>query len=137
MFGTQMVGAIHGRLLTAWSVAGILGPFLMTYIRDVQLAHGVPKAQVYDVTMYILVGLLVLGFVCNLLIRPVDPKYQMTDDELAAEKRKSREVVMSGAGVEASTAASFTPTVLLAWLAVGIPIAWGAWLTLQKALVLF
>jgi MFS family permease len=138
MFGTQMVGAIHGRLLTAWSAAGILGPFLMTYIRDVQIAHGVPKAQVYDVTMYILVGLLVLGLVCNLLIRPVDPKYQMTDEELAAEKRKSHEVAASPANaVEASTAASFTPAVLFAWLAVGIPIAWGAWLTLRKALVLF
>ena len=138
MFGTQMVGAIHGRLLTAWSAAGILGPFLMNYIRDFQLSHGVPKAQVYDTTMYILVGLLVVGLICNLLIKPVDPKYQMTDEELAAEKRKAHEVVASDAAVVAPAGAGgFTPMVFLAWLAVGIPILWGAWLTLQKALVLF
>ena len=78
IFGTQMVGAIHGRLLTAWSAAGIIGPVLINYIRDFQLAHGVSKALVYDITMYILVGLLVLGFICNWLIKPVDEKYFMT-----------------------------------------------------------
>ncbi|MCH3689023.1 hypothetical protein LZB47_08000, partial [Campylobacter lari] len=54
LFGTQMVGAIHGRLLTAWSAAGIFGPVLVNYIREYQLSIGVPRAQVYDITMYIL-----------------------------------------------------------------------------------
>ena len=62
LFGTQMVGAIHGRLLTAWSAAGIFGPVLVNYIREYQLSIGVPRAQVYDITMYILAGMLVLGF---------------------------------------------------------------------------
>lgn len=72
IFGTQMVGAIHGRLLTAWSVAGVLGTLLITNIRDYQLAHGVAQAQSYDITMYILAGMLAIGFVLNLLIKPVD-----------------------------------------------------------------
>src|SRR4030088_3277789 len=71
MFGTQFVGAIHGRILTAWSTAGIFGPLVVNYIREAQIAAGVPRARVYDFTLYILAGLLVAGFVCNILIRPV------------------------------------------------------------------
>ena len=54
MFGTQFVGAIHGRLLTAWSTAGIIGPVVVNYIREFQLAAGVPRDQLYNTTMYIL-----------------------------------------------------------------------------------
>jgi MFS family permease len=75
LFGTMQVGAIHGRLLTAWSAAGILGPVLLNYIREYRIAQGVPKAQAYSVTMYVMAGLLVVGLIANLLIRPVDPKY--------------------------------------------------------------
>jgi MFS family permease len=75
MFGTMQVGAIHGRLLTAWSMAALVGPSLLTYLRDYQLAHGVAKTEVYTVTMYIMAGLLVLGFVSNLLVRAVDAKH--------------------------------------------------------------
>src|SRR3569833_2308768 len=63
LFGTRLVGASHGRLLTAWSTAGVLGPVLVNYIRDYQLDHGVPKAQVYSITMYVLAGLLAIGFI--------------------------------------------------------------------------
>ncbi len=83
MFGTQFVGAIHGRLLTAWSTAGVLGPVLINYIREYQIAAGVPNAQAYNTTMYLLAGLLVIGFVCNLAIRPVAERYFMTESELA------------------------------------------------------
>ncbi len=75
IFGTLHVGAIHGRLLTAWSVAGVLGPMLMSYIRDYQIGHGVPKAQAYSVTMYIMCGLLLIGLVCNFAMRAVADKY--------------------------------------------------------------
>jgi hypothetical protein len=75
MFGTFQVGAIHGRLLTAWSVAGVLGPVLVNYIRQAQIDSGVPKAQAYSVTMYIMCGLLLIGFLCNLSMRAVNPKY--------------------------------------------------------------
>src|SRR5205823_9934969 len=71
MFGTQFVGAIHGRLLTAWSTAGIIGPVVVNYIREAQLAAGVQRAYVYDVTLYILAGFLVAGLVCNWAVKPL------------------------------------------------------------------
>ncbi len=70
MFGTQFVGAIHGRLLTAWSTAGILGPVLVNYIREYPDRRGVPVAQAYNMTLYVLAGLLVVGLVCNLRCGP-------------------------------------------------------------------
>jgi MFS family permease len=75
MFGTMHVGAIHGRLLTAWSVAGVLGPVLVNYIREYQIKSGVPKAQAYSVTMYIMCALLLIGFICNFRMRAVNEKY--------------------------------------------------------------
>jgi len=75
IFGGYQVGAIHGRLLTAWAVAGVLGPVLVNYIRDYQINNGVPKAQAYSVTMYIMCGLLLIGFLCNFAMRPVDDKF--------------------------------------------------------------
>ena len=79
MFGTMQVGAIHGRLLTAWSVAGVLGPVLVNYIREYQISNGVPKAQAYTVTMYIMVGVLLIGFISNLLVNEVNKKYHYVD----------------------------------------------------------
>jgi MFS family permease len=71
LFGAGNVGAIHGRLLTAWSVAGVVGPVLVNYLNDSQVAAGVSRASAYDQTMAVLAGLLVVGFVCNLLVRPL------------------------------------------------------------------
>jgi MFS family permease len=68
-FGTAQVGAIHGRLLTAWSAAGVAGPVLVNYIREYQIGHGVARADAYTVTMYIMAGLLLVGLVCNALVR--------------------------------------------------------------------
>ena len=133
-----MVGAIHGRLLTAWATAGVLGPVLVNYIREYQINHGVPKAQAYDITMYILASMLVLGIICNALVRPLDNKYFMTDDELAHEKKLAHEraaaSVVTGSGSAGTTSAA---TVVLAWAAVGIPLAIGIGITLQKAAILF
>ncbi|HEX3550278.1 MAG TPA: OFA family MFS transporter [Candidatus Elarobacter sp.] len=75
MFGTVNVGAIHGVLLTAWSAAGIAGPYLLNKIREVEIAQGVPKADAYSVTMYLMAALLVVGFICNWLVRPVADRY--------------------------------------------------------------
>ncbi len=75
LFGTQQVGAIHGVLLTAWSAAGIAGPVLVNYIRQSQLDHGVAKADAYSVVIYIMAGLLVVGFICNLMIKPVTEEH--------------------------------------------------------------
>ena len=80
MFGTRYVGAIHGILLTAWSAAGIVGPVLINYIREYNITHGVPNAQAYNVTMYIMAGLLVVGFICNFFVKAVDQRYHMTSE---------------------------------------------------------
>jgi MFS family permease len=87
IFGTQFVGAIHGRILTAWSAAGILGPVLVNYIREYQLDRGIPAAQAYSVTMYVLAGLLVAGFFCNLAVRPVAERHYMTEADLERERQ--------------------------------------------------
>jgi MFS family permease len=75
MFGKNNVSAIHGRLLTAWSVAGVLGPVLVNYLRKAQIASGVPPADAYSFVLYVMAGLLVVGFVGNLLVRPVSEHY--------------------------------------------------------------
>jgi MFS family permease len=87
MFGTQFVGAIHGRLLTAWSTAGILGPVLVNYIREYQLDRGVAPQDAYNTTMYVLAALLLVGLLCNALMRPVAARFYMSDAELEAERR--------------------------------------------------
>ena len=132
LFGTQMVGAIHGRLLTAWATAGILGPIVVNYMRDYQLGLGIPREQVYNQTMYILVGLLVIGLIANLLVRPVADKHFMTDAELAVEKQLASERAAANEVGSGPGAGKATPTVLvvLAWLAVGIPLVWGIYRTL-------
>jgi MFS family permease len=78
MFGTRYVGAIHGLLLTAWSMAGIFGPVLVNYIRQWNVDHGVPAAQAYNVTMYVMAVLLIVGFVCNFFVKDVDQTHHMT-----------------------------------------------------------
>jgi MFS family permease len=81
MFGTRYVGAIHGMLITAWSAAGVFGPVLVNYIREYQIDHGVPKTQAYNVTMYVMAALLVIGFFCNLRVKAVDERHHMKHDE--------------------------------------------------------
>jgi MFS family permease len=75
LFGVMHVGAIHGRLLTAWSLAGVAGPVLVNYIREYQIAHGVAKANAYSVTMYLMASLLVAGFAANWLVSAVDARH--------------------------------------------------------------
>ena len=139
MFGTQMVGAIMGRLLTAWSAAGILGPLIVSCLRDYQLARNTPPAQVYDLIAYVLCGLLALGFVCNLLVRPVARKHFMTEAEVEAQRRLANESARRAALTETQLMRvdRTRPSRLVgAWIAVGVPILWGVWMTLDKAWVL-
>jgi MFS family permease len=141
MFGTQMVGAIHGRLLTAWSVAGIVGPVLVTTIRESQQKAGVAGEHVYDQPLYLVAGLLVLGLVCNLLVRPVDPANAMSDEELAREKQLAHERSaanqVSGGDAAAVGSGSLGLSALLAWAVVVIPLGWGVMQTLQKVAKIF
>jgi hypothetical protein len=135
LFGTRMVGAIHGRLLTAWSAAGVFGPVLVNYIRDYQLAHGVPRAQVYSVTMYVLAALLAIGLLCNLAIRPVKPRHHLAPEQPAGTAAPTPRAVPAVSALPLTDGQG--GLILAAWLAVWIPIGWGVWVTLQKAVLLF
>jgi MFS family permease len=139
LFGTQMVGAIHGLALTAWSAAGIFGPVIVNYMREFQLAHGVPRAQVYDQTAYILCGLLAIGFICNWFIKPVADKHFMTDAQLDAERKLAHDAAKASevSGRYADDRPTPPALVAVAWVAVGIPILIGVWITLEKAWILF
>ncbi len=138
MFGTQFVGAIHGRLLTAWSTAGILGPVVVNYMHDIRLEEKVPYDQIYGPIFYVLAAMLVVGLIANLLVRPVADRYFMSADELAHEKKlaheKSAKVDGKGGAQDDHRNPAF---VWFAWLAVGIPLAYGIWVTLQKSATLF
>ncbi len=139
LFGTQFVGAIHGRLLTAWATAGILGPVVVNYMREYQLGLGLPREQVYNQTMYILVGMLVIGLIANLMVRPLADKWFMSDAELAHEKKLAHEKsvaaeVGGGLGIGGTTSPA---VVAFAWLAVGLPLAWGIYKTLVSAAKFF
>jgi MFS family permease len=134
MFGTQFVGAIHGRLLTAWSTAGIIGPVVVNYIREFQLAAGVPRDQLYNTTMYILCAMLIAGLICNYLIKPVDKKWHMSDAEVA--KLQAATASAGNSGPSGSYGIGFgglDAKAALFWAFVGIPLAWGVWKTLESA----
>ena len=128
MFGTRFVAAIHGRLLTAWSVAGALGPLLVNAIRQRQIDAGVPPAAAYNMTMYLLASLLVAGLIANLLVRPVhDARFMQDSDGPAPASAGGRSGFESGRW----------PAVLTAWALVGAPLLWGVLQTIRKASLLF
>jgi MFS family permease len=136
IFGPQMVGAIHGRLITSWSVAGVVGPALIAGLRQFEIDHGVAHNLVYDITLYIMAALLVGGLICNFFIQPVHGRHWMTEDELARERALLQE---DRVAENATTAArgAFGIGGVLAWLAVGVPFFIGLYIALEKAAVFF
>jgi MFS family permease len=138
LFGTRMVSAIHGRLLTAWATAGVLGPVLVNYIREYQIDRGVPRAEAYSITMYVLAGLLVIGLICNLLVTAVSAEHHMT-------RRQQEELDMGERAAAASAAPANTGgmrstpqwLVVAAWTAVCAPMVWAIWVTLKATAALF
>ncbi len=134
VFGTRYVGAIHGRLLTAWSTAGVLGPLLVTYVSQAATAAGQPKAATYDTTLYVLAALLVVGLVADLAVRPLAQSWFMRPEATAsvgAMAPTSRRPAMGAAS------GALGGSVALAWLPVAIPVAWGVWMTLSQVANLF
>jgi MFS family permease len=84
MYGPYNVSAIHGRLLTAWSFAGIVGPLIVNGILDHYIAMHVPREQAYPLILHIMAGLLIVGFVANLLVRPVSKRFWMKEQPSGA-----------------------------------------------------
>lgn len=138
MFGTQFVGAIHGRLLTAWSTAGIIGPVVVNYIREFQLAAGVPRDQLYNTTMYILCAMLIAGLICNYLVKPVDPKWYMSEAEVA---KLQASTAGANAGQQSGSfgigTGGLDAKAGLFWAFVAIPLAYGVYKTLESAVKIF
>jgi MFS family permease len=131
VFGTQMVGAIHGRLLTAWSVAGIAGPMLIASLRQREINAGVPHAQVYSLTLYIMAGLLLGGLICNFFIRPVADRHFMDDETLAKERNLQHEDRTAAAAATAARGPMGLSGVV-AWVLVGVPFLIGVWIAIGK-----
>jgi MFS family permease len=128
-FGVTHVSAIHGRLLTAWSTAGILGPVLVNYIREFQIGRGVAPADAYTFTMYVLVAFLALGFVCNLAVRPVR-RALFTTITPGVPARPTPAVSGPAVAIGSSSAWLFVGA---AWALAAIPLGWGVMKTLTLA----
>ena len=142
LFGAGQVSAIHGRLLTAWSTAGVLGPVLVNYIREFQIGRGVRPSDAYTFTMYVLVGLLAIGFVCNLAVRPVPERLFTSGGAAGVTLPPTIAGRSSGssAGVlvsDGTVRASHWGFVVTAWALVGVPLAWGVLKTLTLAAQMF
>jgi MFS family permease len=133
LFGAWHVSAIHGRLLTAWSTAGILGPVLVNYIREFQLAHGVAPGGAYNVTMYLLAALLIGGFVCNMAVGPVPASLSVTAPAPRADAKPSKIAGPVGGPREAQGWLA----IAIAWLLVAMPLAWGVYKTLALTAQMF
>jgi MFS family permease len=140
IFGTQHVGAIHGRLLTAWATAGILGPAIMSYVREYQLQAGVPQAEAYNSSFTMLALLLVLGFILNYFVKPLDAKHFMSDAELSTEKavaaKKDSDNALLVSKGESNQAVQKL-ILPIAWIVVGLPILWGIYNALLKGIIIF
>ena len=132
LFGARYVGAIHGVLLTAWSTAGILGPQVVNLMRQSAIEAGVPRTEVYTRIFVVLAGMLAVGLVANLLVRPV-PAARLHMDEAMAEASAAA----APGDVAHALSAAGALRAAAAWLAVLIPIGWGVWLTVTKAAALF
>lgn len=138
IFGTQFVGAIHGRLLTAWATAGIVGPVVVNYIREAQIAAGVaPGPALYTSTMYILAGMLALGLIANAFVKPLSGKWFMSDEEVASLQAKTAAANAGPTGSFGIGKGGFDGKAALAWAAVGLPLLWGVWVTLKSSFALF
>jgi MFS family permease len=141
LFGSVQVGAIHGRLLTAWSAAGIVGPLLISYLSEYQRSHGVKGADAYATTLYLLAALLGVGLICNALVKPVASKHFAADTHAVVSDGDPSlpEASIMDAQRPDNRAASggFTVRLLLHWLVIGLPLAWGILETFKKALTLF
>ncbi len=100
LFGGYQVGAIHGRLLTAWSAAGIAGPLIVNALADNRRSSGVEGADLYGLSLSIMVGVLVLGFIANALIRPVDARFhekqRASSQARGADTRRERQASTTG-----------------------------------------
>jgi MFS family permease len=133
LFGTYQVGAIHGRLLTAWSAAGVAGPLIINRFLDAQGEPGKLNAGDYRPALLTMVGVLIVGFVANLMIRPVAGRFHEPD---RSEVESAPAASTSSGGRDVAVSAS-RPLLVIAWIVVAVPLAYGVYETVVKAADLF
>jgi MFS family permease len=138
LFGDEMISAIQGRVLTAWSTAGVIGPLLISTLRDHEIQQGVAAARAYDGAFYVIAALLAVGLVFNAWVRPVADEEYMSSAELQQHRQDSRHdtVATPDHGRAIAIPSMLTATVAVVWAMVGVPMVWGVWMTLQRAAIL-
>lgn len=141
LFGTLEVGAIHGRLLTAWAAAGLVGPLIINGFLD--RAGGEPgtlTAEAWRPALFTMVGLLVIGFIANLLVRPVADKHheenKTTPQSESQQSGSTRETAQSRTKTVEPAPTPGVP-VALAWIITGTPILYGLAYTFVNGSQLF
>ena len=102
---------------------------MVNYLREYQVGHGVPKAQAYNVTMFIMAGLLAIGMICNWAVKPVDPGYYSKEEPIGPAKAPVSGVPAAVIGNRFALAA--------VWALVLVPLAWGVASSLGRAAALF
>jgi hypothetical protein len=137
LFGAGYVSAIHGRLLTAWFTAGILGPVLVNDVREFQIGRGVPPADAYTFTMYTLAVFLIVGLACNLAIRPVPERLFAVPAAGGSIHQVDRDRGSIPPSAPASASAGQWGLVGAAWTLAAVPLAWGVLKTLTTASLMF
>ena len=134
LFGVFQVGAIHGRLLTAWAAAGVAGPLIINGFLDRAGGAGTLTADAYQPALFTMVGVLAVGFIANLLITPVDAKHHTDRNEAKAQATEQREAALA---TEQDAPATTTARLVLSWGVVSLMLAYGVFQTLVTALNLF
>jgi len=140
IFGSMQVGAIHGRLLTAWSAAGIAGALIINTVLENRREAGASGLGMYQLSLFIMVGVLAVGFIANALMRPVDSKYHATGEEVAElsapiQAADSSGVMLETRANENGTLHRMAAAVLTGIVVVGL--AYGLFKTIVKSLALF
>ncbi|MGV9213906.1 OFA family MFS transporter [Micromonospora sp. RB23] len=142
LFGTFQVGAIHGRLLTAWSAAGVAGPLIVNRILDTQGKPGTLTASAYRPALFTMVGVLAIGFVANLLVRAVPDRFHEPDRGSASPVARASVTEPVALGPQSRPpvpehVGDQTGRLWLSWLLVAVLLGYGIVETLSTAAKLF
>jgi hypothetical protein len=109
---------------------------IVNYPHDTRVAEGVPRDHVYDQIFYVLACLLVAGFICNALIRPVRAKWHIEEED-GMPKSRGKPQALRSKGAYGIGRGGLDVKAFIAWSAVGLPLAWGVWKTLENAAKIF
>ncbi|WP_342319022.1 L-lactate MFS transporter [Corynebacterium mayonis] len=144
LFGVYQVGAIHGRLLTAWSAAGVAGPLIVNMVVESQANRGNEGPELYKLSLFIMCGLLAVGLIANFLVRPVAERWMEDPEVVKAKSDADRQAVLdaeseaSAQGRATGSSGGVHTTISMALaLFIGASLLYGLWETIIKASGMF